>query len=144
MIIIAVRKGDQDEGRLQVIEASKVMTKYTYDIIRGKAFPKADRWIMPKSIWDDIVSAHKKIVRANSLRVDDPDESRARLLLQKEAIGHLDSANSLIDICHMAGTISDDRADYWSGLVTKTQDLAKAWHRKDKKTASDCRAASVR
>lgn len=141
---MAVRKGDQEQGRLQVIEASKVMTKYTYDRIRDKTFPKADKWIMPKRIWDEVVSAHTKIIRANSLRIDIFDEAKERLLLQKEVIGHLDAADSLIDICHMNGVISDDRADYWSGLVTNTQSLAKAWNKKDRRTAGDCHGMSVR
>lgn len=141
---MAVRKGDQQQGRLQVIEASKVMTKYTYDRVRDKTFPKADRWIMPKSIWNEVVSAHTKIIRANSLRIDIVGEADERLRLQKEVIGHLDAAASLIDICHMNGVISDDRADYWSGLVTNTQNLAKSWHKKDRKTAGDCQASFVR
>ncbi|MBQ3345936.1 MAG: hypothetical protein IJG39_02465 [Synergistaceae bacterium] len=141
---MAVRKGDQEQGRLQVIEASKVMTKYTYDRVRDKTFPKADRWIMPKGIWDEVLGAHTKIVRANALRIDIPEEAKERLLLQKEAIGHLDAADSLIDICHMNGVISDDRADYWSGLVTNTQSLAKSWHKKDRKTAGDCHGFYVR
>ena len=140
---MSVRKGDQEQGKLQVIEASKVMTKYTYERVKDKTFPKADRWIMPKKIWDEVCDAHTKIVRANRLRIDVAEEAPERLRLQKEAFGHLDAADSLIDICHVTGVISDDRADYWSGLVSHTLELAQRWHKKDVKTAGSCHGLSV-
>ena len=132
---MAVRKGDQEQGKLQVIEASKNMLRYTYDRVRDKTFPKADKWIMPKSIWEQVVSAHTKIIRANEIRVDNAQDAEERLLLQKEAVGHLCAAASLIDTIHMCGVISDDRADYWSGLVNKTYAYCKAWHKKDRENA---------
>ena len=101
---MSVRKGDQAKGKLRVIVASQELVKYTYDCVRGKTFPKADRWIMPKSIWDEISSAHTKIVRANQLRTDEKEEAMLRLRLQKEAIGHLDAAASLIDLANVSGS----------------------------------------
>lgn len=124
---MSVRKGDQDQGRLKVLDASKDLTKYTYDRVKSNIFPKSERWIMPKSIWDEVSGAHTKIIRANSIRVETPLEAAARILLEKEAIGHLDAAISLIDICHVLEVISDDRADFWTGLATDTENLAKAW-----------------
>lgn len=129
---MAVRKGDQEQGKLQVIEASKNMLRYTYDRVRDKTFPKADRWIMPKSIWEQAVNAHTVIVRANEIRVENAGDARTRLLLQKEASGYLCAMMSLIDAAHMCGVISDDRAEYWSGLANKTLVLCKAWHKKER------------
>ena len=82
---------------------------------------------MPKSIWDEVSAAHTKIIRANAIKVETAEEAVERMLLEKEAIGHLEAAVSLIDTCHCLGHISDDQADFWTGLATDTQNLAKAW-----------------
>lgn len=124
---MAVRKGDQDQGKIKVIEASKNLCKYTYERVKSNTFPKSERWIMPKSIWDEVCAAHTKIIRANSIRVETSEEARRRMLLEKEAVGHLDAAISLIDICNVLGQISDDRAAFWTKLATDTQILCKAW-----------------
>lgn len=131
---MSVRKGDQDQGKLKVLEASKNLTKYTYEMVKGGTFPKSERWIMPKHIWDEVANAHAKIIRANSIRVENAEEAIERLLLEKEAIGHLDAAIALIDICNVTGTISDDRADFWTGLATTTQNLTKGWLKSDRQT----------
>ena len=134
---MAVRKGDQDQGKLKVIEASKNLCKYTYERVKSNAFPKADRWIMPKSIWDEVRAAHTKIIRANAIRAETVEDAQQRILLEKEAIGHLDAAISLIDICNVLGQISDDRAAFWTKLATETQILCKAWLKSNRTAFKD-------
>lgn len=124
---MAVRKGDQEQGKIKIIEASKNLCKYSYERVKSKIFPKAERWIMPKSIWDEVSAAHTKIIRANSIRVENAEEARRRMLLEKEVIGHLDAAISLIDICNVLGQISDDQANYWTKLASDTEILCKSW-----------------
>ena len=127
MIFISVRKGDQSPGRIRVIDASRELLSYTYDRVHDKTLPKADRWLMSKSIWDEASAASSKIKRANRIKVENKKEAKTRILLEKEAIGHLDELAFLIDVLHMKHKISDDRAEYWTGLVTKTQNIAQAW-----------------
>ena len=129
---MSVRKGDQGQGKLQVIEYSKRLTKYTYERVKSNCFPKADRWIMAKHIWDETAQAHAKILRANAIRVENAEEAELRLLYEKEAIGHLDVVLSLVDICNVTDTIDDDRAEFWTKLATDTQNLAKAWLKSDR------------
>lgn len=137
---MAVRKGDQEQGKIQVIEASKNLCKYTYERVKSRTFPKAERWIMPKSIWDEVSAAHTKIIRANAIRVETSEEAQRRLLLEKEAIGHLDAAISLIDICNVLGQISDDQAKFWTGLAAGTQILCKSWLKSNRASYKDlCR-----
>lgn len=128
---MAVRKGDQDEGKLKVIEYSRQLTKYTYDKVKGRTFPKSDKWLIARDIWDEVSSAHSKILRANRMRADVKEEMGIRLLLEAEVIGHLDAAASFIDICHMAKVISDNQTDFWTGLVSETQKYAMAWRKAD-------------
>lgn len=131
---MAVRKGDQDQGKLKVIDASKNLLRYTYERVKSKTFPKAERWLMPKSIWDQVSAANTKIIRANAIRAETAEEAAERLLLEKEAIGHLEAAIALIDTCHCLGLISDNQADFWTGLATDTENLAKAWLKSNRQT----------
>lgn len=127
---MSVRKNDRNrgsEGKLQVIEYSKNLVKYTHDRVKSDIFPKSERWMTAKNIWDMCIGAHTSIIRANAIRVDSRIDAEQRLLLEKEAIGYLDVLISLLDVIHVLGMISDDRCDFWTGLATDTQNLVKAW-----------------
>lgn len=129
-----VRKGDQDQGRLGVIEASKNMFKYTYDRVKdNKTFAKSDRWIMAKAVWDAAAKANANIIAANGIRVETPSDAEARLLYEKDAVAQLDVLLALVDTCYTVGIISDRRAEYWLGLINDTQILAKAWLKGDRR-----------
>lgn len=65
---MSVRANDRGQHELEVINYSRQLTQYTYERVRGGVFPKADRWIMAKHIWDEIANAHAKIIRANAAR----------------------------------------------------------------------------
>lgn len=127
---MSVRKNDRNrnsEGKLQVIEYSKNLIKYTHDRVKSDIFPKSERWMTAKNICDMCIGAHTSIIRANAIRVDSRIDAEQRLLLEKEAIGYLDALISLLDVIHVLGMISDDRCDFWTGLATDTQNLVKAW-----------------
>ena len=132
---MSVRKGDQDQGRLKVITASSELLRYTYERVRGNTFPKSEKWVMARSIWDEVSAAHTQIVRANKLDTFDKDQMRERIFLQASAIAHLFAAMNLIDVCNETGAISDARAEWWTGLVDKVINLAHPWHSKDKHLA---------
>lgn len=122
---MAVRKGDQQQGKLTVIDASRLLIDYTYDRVHDKTLPKTDRWLMTKTIWDDASKARMYILTANNIRVESREEAIERLMREKLAIGHLDSLAASLDILHIKGIISDDRMNFWAKLVTDTQNLAK-------------------
>lgn len=124
---MSVRKGDQAEGKLKVINYMRNLLKYTYERVKSDTFPKADRWIMAKAIWDAANRAHGYILRANGIRVETKEDAEERLLCEKLAIGSLDELIALIDTCYMCGTISADRCEFWTKLATDTQNLTKGW-----------------
>lgn len=130
---MSVRVGDRDEGKLQVIEQSKNLVKYTYDRVHSKAMPKEDRWLASKSIWDAVSGAHSNILVANGIRVENRQDAEERLLREKLAIGHLDTLISWIDILNMKQIISNDQSAFWTGLAAKTQNLCKAWLKANRK-----------
>lgn len=132
---MAVRKGDRDEGKLQCLEASKELIKYTWDRVKdNEIFPKSQRWLMAKTIWDAACQAHVCIVRANAIKVECREDADIRLNLVKQAIGHLDVLNGMLDICNVKGVISDDRTEHWTGLATKTENMVKAWLKSQRAT----------
>lgn len=133
---MAVRKNDRNrgnDGKLQVIEYVKNLAMYTHDRVKSDIFPKNERWLTAKNIWDMCVGAHTSIIRANAIRVECREDAEKRLHLEKEAIGYLDAMISLIDIIHQLKMISDDRCDFWTKLATDTQNLTKAWLKANRK-----------
>ena len=130
---MSVRKNDRDKGDLEVINASRLLIEYTYDRVRDqKIFPKKERWLMDKSIWDAVVGLRTCILRANDIRVETKEDAEERLLLEKEALGYLGTLETLIDLCHIKNVISDDRAEYWTKLVTDTLKPLKGWLKSDR------------
>lgn len=123
---MSVRSGDRKEGKISAVNAARLLVEYTYDRVHSKTLPKSDRWLMSKSIWDDANMARSKLIRGNSIRVESKDEANERLLLLKESIGHIDSLCANIDVLHIKGIITDERAAYWTKLATDTQNLTKA------------------
>ena len=111
----------------------KDLIRYTHGRVKDNSmFPKNERWLLAKSIWDATVAAHSHIIRANGIRVENDAEANERILHEKLAIGCLDELIALLDTCHVLRLISDDRADFWTGLATETQDLAKGWLKSDR------------
>lgn len=134
---MSVRVGDRDQGKLEVIEANKLLIRYTYERIIDKTFPKAERWIMPKSIWDATQHAHMCILLANSIRVTNKEEAKRRILLSEEAIGYLDEVICLIDTCHVLGKIPENKANHWTDIATKAQTTAKGWLKSQRNTYAE-------
>lgn len=112
---MSVRVGDRKDGKITAINAARLLIEYTYDRVHDKTMPKSDRWLMSKSIWDDANMDRSKLIRGNSIKVENQEEATERLLLLKESIGHIDSLCANIDVMHIKGIISDNRADYWTG-----------------------------
>ena len=129
---MAVRCGDRSRGKLPVIDRMRELIAYTYDRVHDKTLPKNDRWLMCKSIWDATAGAHAAILQANGIRVENRTDAEERLLLEKLAIGRLDTLMALIDMLHVKGKISEDRAEYWTGLANDAQIAAKAWLKNQK------------
>lgn len=87
---------------------------------------------MAKSIWDAAVGARTCILRANDIRVESKEEAEERLALEKKALGHLGTLETLIDLCDLKNIISESRAEYWTKLVTETLIPLKGWLKSDR------------
>lgn len=131
---MSVRKGDREESDLKLIDASKDLLSYTYDRTKDKnIFSKSDRWPLAKEMFNCALQARTCIVRANDIKVETTEEAKDRLELEKLALGYLGTLETLIDLCNIKGKISDDRADYWTGLVVATLKPLKGLLKTDRK-----------
>lgn len=111
---MSVPKGKRKEGKLDVLDASRLLVSYTYDRVKdNNIFPKSDRWMLATDTWREAMSARRKIIRANTIRVETKAEADQRLLYEKEALGHLEVVLDCIDILHIREKISGDRAEHW-------------------------------
>jgi hypothetical protein len=131
---MSVRKGDREEGDLKVIDASKDLLAYTYDRVMDRnIFSKADRWPLAKTMLDCAIQARSCICRANDIRVETIEEAKDRLELEKLAIGYLGTLETMIDLCNIKGKISDERTQFWIGLVVATLKPLKGLLKTDRK-----------
>ena len=131
---MSVRKGDREQGKLEVINASGLLLDYTYDRVKDRnIFPKTERWLLPKAILDAAVGARSCIIGANGIRVESTEEAHERLLKEKQAIGHLEALEALIDLCNLKEIIDDSRTYYWTGLVVTTMKKLKGWLKSDRR-----------
>ena len=124
---MAVRKGDQEEGKLRALNAARIMVDYTYNRVHDKNIcPKNEKWLLIRPIWENAMIAQEQLSCANDIRVETKADAEERLLLEKKAIGHMDVLLANIDILNLKGMISDDRAEYWSKLVKDTKFMTQA------------------
>ena len=131
---MSVRKGDREEGDLEVINASKDLLSYTYDRVKDKnIFSKSDKWPLASTMIECALQARSCIVRANDIRVESSEEAIDRLELEKLALGYLGTLETLVDLCNTKDKISDDRAEYWTSLIVATLKPLKGLLKKDRK-----------
>ena len=131
---MSVRKGDREEGDLEVINASKDLLSYTYDRVKDKnIFSKSDKWPLASTMFECALQTRSCIVRANDIRVESSEEANDRLELEKLALGYLGTLETLVDLCNIKDKISDDRAEYWTSLIVATLKPLKGLLKKDRK-----------
>lgn len=130
---MSVRAGDQKPGHLVVIKNARKLIDYTYDRISDTdIFPKAQRWLVAKDIWTCASEAYMYIVRANSIKVESQLDAETRVNYEKEALAGLEAMLTYIDICNIKHLISNDRTEYWTGLVVEVINPLRGLLRADK------------
>ena len=135
---MSVRKGDRGEGKLQVLNKARELKKYSLAALKNeKHFPKSTRWLYASPIATEVREACICIRHANSVYVTNAEEYNYRRMEQVKAHAHLDALLDLIDDAYDAGYISGDKAEFWTGLILKTDDLLKAWIKSDKDKYQD-------
>lgn len=130
---MSVRTGDRGEGKLQVLNVARELKLYSLERVRAdKEFPKSTRWLYANPIATHVRGACASIRYANSICVTMTEEYVERRIAQDRAYGHLEALFDLIDDAYLAGYISGDRADVWSGHIDRTEALLRKWMKSDK------------
>lgn len=130
---MSVRTGDRGEGKLQVLNVARELKKYSLDRVRSeKEFPRSTRWLFANPIAQFARGACACIRYANSINVTMTDEYVERRIAQDKAYGYLETLLDLIEDAYLAGYISGERADTWTGHVYKTETLLRGWMKSDR------------
>jgi hypothetical protein len=130
---MSVRTGDRGEGKLQVLNVARELKQYSLDRVRAeKEFPKSTRWLYANPIATHVRGACACIRYANSIYVNMTEEYVERRIAQDRAYGHLEALFDLIEDAMLAGYISGERADIWSGKVDDTEVLLRKWMKSDR------------
>jgi len=129
---MSVRQSERGEGKLEVLDCANKLAVYTLNICKSdKVFPKSQRWLLPKRMVDECVSAIICIKRANATKLDDTNAFN-RYMLQEEAYTHLEALLALIDLSLNVFNVPFRKIEFWTKLVVNTEIKLKAWEKSDK------------
>lgn len=128
---MSVRKGDQTEGKLQVLNAAKTLQQHSFQLCTNeKVYPKSKRWALAQPTLQRAIDAASKIAAANVTPMRDgpfaEDDMRSRHALQIGALQDLQELLNLIGLAKDAGYLGD-RTAYWTQLVADTKTLLRKW-----------------
>lgn len=131
---MSVPKSKRSHGELECLTKARELKRHTLSICcNSDNFPKRYRWCIANDIIKEACDICRKIVEANAIRLDKPEEAKRRLLAQREAYELTEMLLEDIDTAYSFFRIPETRIEFWASLVTDTQDLLKGWMRSDKK-----------
>lgn len=106
--------------------------------VNENSFPKKYRWILTNQIVQTAFEIATNIRKANKLN---PEKSTARYIqrreLQDAADGDCDALLTLIEIAWKVMHLSEQKVEYWTGLVVQVQKAIEGWRESDKKRFGD-------
>ena len=134
---MSVRSGDREEGKLQVLNDSMELCRYTLTICRNeKIFPKSQRWMLTQKIVNTVLDVVACIREANATSLTTGEnadiEYRYRRSKQIEAHALLNSLMTLITVAYEMMNVDGRRVQHWTELVVNTDRRLKAWMKSDK------------
>lgn len=116
---MSVCVGDRSPGRLQVLNDSTELIKYTHQLCRNeKVFPKSRRWMITSKIVDYNTEIFLLIREAyeNSKEEGMKEESKHKYAIAR---GKLAAFQSLVDLAYYICGIEDSRIEHWTSLIDK-------------------------
>jgi len=129
---MSVPKSKRTQGKLEVLTKARRLKAYTLQICTNEQhFPKRYRWCITNNIVQEVVEICRKIVRANSVKVENSVDKERRLLFQKEAYELTEVLLEDIDTAYMFFHLTTKRVEFWTTEVMELQKLLKGWMRSD-------------
>jgi len=131
---MSVPKSQRNESKLTCIVKAEELAVYTMQIVcNERNFPKRYRWCVTNEIVSETRSILRKLVLANSVRVEDVSGHNTRKRLQSEALAHCFALLTEINLAYKIFHLASDRVEFWTGLVINIQRLIRTWQASDDK-----------
>lgn len=129
---MSVPKSKRTHGKLEALTKARSLKTYTIAICTNeKNFPKRYRWCITNNIVNETTEICRKIVRANSVKVENESDKNRRLQYQKEAYELTEVLLEDIDTAYAFFRLSSNRIEFWVSEVMELQKLLKGWMRSD-------------
>lgn len=129
---MSVKVCDRKQGRFETLTKSMELASHTIKVCdNSNIFPKRHRLSITADIIKETKWLPKLINRAN--KKDLLKETKERKKLQRHALDLLDDIEIDLQITYLAlsPNISEQKLDYWIGLVVETRTKLNAWIKAD-------------
>lgn len=131
MSVIVSKRGPQKFG---VITKAIKLAVYTVKICaNNKYFPKKYRWMLTNRIVTEALNIVLNLRKANNLNLNRPELHADRYSHQMEANGACEALLTLIEVAWGVMPLSENRIEYWTGMVIDVEESLKTWVDSDRK-----------
>ena len=134
---MSVRKAERSEGKLQALKLAKDLCVYTHTLCKNQeCFPKNQRWLLTSKIAQEAVDVLSCVSSANSVTMRKGSTTKAefeyRHMKQVEALSHIASLFSLMQVAEDMNGIPERKIEYWTGIADNAYTTIRKWMNADK------------
>lgn len=131
---MSVLKNEREQGQMEVQTKAFDLVLYTIDnALKEKIVPKRDRWCLGVRLADTALDIQSHIDMANTLRNDDIEEAKERMIEQRLALGSTFRLMTLVHVTRHLTFFDSKVHEYWTELVKEEQTLLRGWMDSDRK-----------
>lgn len=124
----------ETKSNFKVADEADKLAAYVFTITNNeKIIPKRHRFTIATSMHNSVIKISSLITMANNYRLDDEEEAKRRLRLQREAIIHTHELEKLSMVEHEnIKSFSNHTSDTLGGHIDTVRNLLNYWIRSDK------------
>lgn len=123
----------KEPTEMNVITKAKDVFKHSRIMIRTeKHFPKKERFMLVKDIYEYSKEIVVKLLAANDMILTVEGQRELRLRYQLEAVTACKKLMFLVEQAYEENYISGDSCAYWTQMITDVKNMTLAWNRKDR------------
>lgn len=123
----------KEPTEMNVITKAKDVFKHSRNMIKtDKYFPKKERFMLTKDIYESSREIVTKLIAANDLLLSVDTQREVRLLYQIEAVTACKKLLFLVEQAYEEKYISGSSCAYWSQLLSGVKNMTLAWNKKDR------------
>lgn len=123
----------KEPTEMNVITKAKDVFKHSRLMIKtDKHFPKKERFMLVKNIYEFSREIVTKLIAANDYMLADEEQRKLRLRYQLEAVTACKNLLFLVEQAYEESYISSGSCVYWTQLICDVKNMTLAWYKKDK------------